>query len=118
MQKKLDVRMETDTVSAQDPIAVSGLLARSRTTCDHDGVREGAASWCFQLYLTGQAHTLFQTRVAGNTMAAEAGQLERLETYPEVAYILLRTCTTDEVVPETHINLVTSLQGSNMTEES
>ena len=116
-RKKLDVQMKTHTFGGQDPIAVLGFLVRFKMACDHNGVSEGAAVWCFQIYLTGQAHALFQSRLHGNTMAVDAEQRELLETYAEVVKFLLRTYATDEVISEA-VNDVTSFrQSSNMTEE-
>ena len=97
-RKKLDVQMKTHTFGGQDPIAVLGFLAQFKMACDHNGVSEGAAVWCFQFYLTGQAHVLLQSRLHGNTMAVDAEQRELLETYAEVVNVLLRTYATDEVI--------------------
>ena len=97
---KLDVQMRTHTFGGQDPIVVLGFLTRFKMACDHIGVSEGAAVWCFQFYLTGQAHALLQSRLHGNTMGADAEQRERLETFAEVVNLLLRTYATDEVISE------------------
>ena len=116
-RKKLDVQMKTHTFSGQDPIAVLGFLARFKMACDHNGISEGAAVWCFQFYLTGQAHALLQSRLHGNTMAVDAEQRELLETYPEVVNYLLRTYATDEVISEAVGDVTSFRQSSNMTEE-
>lgn len=55
IRKKLDVQMKSHTFSGQDPIAVLGFLARCKMACNHNGVSQGAAVWCFQFYLTVQA---------------------------------------------------------------
>lgn len=94
-RKKLHVQMKTDPFSRQYSIAVIKLLARIRTVCSHKGVSEEASVWGFQFYLTGQAHALSQSRLAGNIMALDAGQLEMLETYPEEVKFLLRTHAPD-----------------------
>ena len=94
-----------------------GFLARFKMACDHNGVSEGAAIWCFQFYLTGQAHALLQSRLHGNTMAVDAEQRELLETYAEVVNFLLRTYATDEVISEAVGDVTSSRQSSNMTEE-
>ena len=99
-RKKLDVQMKTHTFRGQDPIAVLGFLARFKMACDHNGVSEGAAVWCFQFCLTGQAHELLQSRFHGNTMAVDAEQRELLEPYAEVVNVFLRTYATDEVISE------------------
>ena len=95
-RKKLDLQMKTHTFGGQDPIAVLGLLARFKMACGHNGVSEGAALWCFQFYLTGQAHALLQSSPHGNTMAVDAEQREVLETYGEVVNFLLPTYATDD----------------------
>ena len=109
--------MKTHTFSGQDPIAVLGFLARFKMACDHNGITEGAAVWCFQFYLTGQAHALLQSRLNGNTMAVDVEQRELLETYPEVVNFLLRTYATDEVIAEAVGDVTSFRQSSNMTEE-
>lgn len=68
--------MKIHIFSGQDPIAVLRFLARLETVCDHNGVSEEAAVWCYQFYLTGQARVLLQTSLAGNTMAVDSGQFE------------------------------------------
>ena len=85
--------------------------------CEHNGVREGAAVWCFHFYLTGQAHALLQSRLHGNTMAVDAEQRELLETYAEVVDLLLRTYATDEVISEAVGDVTSFCQSSNMTQE-
>ena len=62
------MQIKTHTFGGQDPIAVLGFLARLKMACDHNGVSEGAAVWCFQFYLTGQAQAFVQSRRHGNTM--------------------------------------------------
>ena len=116
-RKKLDVPMKTHTFGGQDPIAVLGFLVRFKMACDHNGVSEGAAVWCFQFYLTVQAHALLQSRLHGNTMAVDAEQRELLETYAEVVNFLLRTYATDEVLSEAVDDVTSFRQSSNMTEE-
>ena len=49
-RKKLEVQMKTHTFGSQDPIAVLVFLARFKMACDHSGVSEGAAVWCFQFF--------------------------------------------------------------------
>ena len=117
-RKKLDVEMKTHTFGGQDPIAVLGFLAQYKMACDRNGVSEGAAVWCFQFYLTGQAHALLQSRLHGNTMAVDAEQRELLETYAEVVNFLLRTYATDEVISEAVGDVTSFRQSSNMTEEA
>ena len=116
-RKKLEVQIKTHTFGGQDPIAVLGFLARFKMACDHNGVSEGADVWCFQFYLTGQAHALFQSRIHGNNMAVDAEQRELLETYAEVVNFLLRTYATDEFISEAVGNVTSFRQSSNMTEE-
>ena len=58
-RKKPELHMKTPTFGLQDPIAVLGFLERFEMACDHHGVSEGAAVWCLQFYLTGQALALF-----------------------------------------------------------
>ena len=110
--------MKTYTFGGQDPIAVLGFLARFKMACDHNGVREGAAVWCFQFYLTGQADALLQSRLHGNTMTFDAEQHELLETYSEVVNVLLRTYATDEVISKAVGDVTSFRQSSNMTEET
>ena len=109
--------MRSHTFSGQDPIAVLGFLARLKTACDHNGITEGAAVWCFQFYLTGQAHALLQSRLNGNTMAVDVKRRELLRTYPQVINFLLRTYATDEVTSEAVCDVTSSCQSSSMTEE-
>ena len=109
--------MKTHTFGGQDPIAVLRFLARFNLACDHNGVSEGAAVWCFQFYLTGQAHALLQSRLHVNTMAADGEQRELLDTYTEVVNFLLSTYATDEVISEAVGDVTSFLQSSNMTEE-
>ena len=116
-RKKLDVQMKTPTFGGQDPIAVLGFLAQFKMACDHNGVSEGAAVWCFQLYLTGQAHAFPQSRLHGNSMAIDAEQRELSETYAEVVNFLLRTYATDEVFSKAVGDVTSFCQSSNMTEE-
>ena len=116
-RKKLDVQMKTHTFGGQDPITVLRFLARFKIACDHNGVSEGAAVWCFQFYLTGQAHALLQSRLHGNIMVVDAEQRELLQTYPEVVNFLLRTYLTDEVISEAVGDVTSFRQSSNMTEE-
>ena len=97
-QKKQDVQMKTHTFGGQDPIAFLSFLARFKMACGHNGINEGAVEWCFQFYLTGQAHVLIQSRINGNNMAVDAEQRVLLETYPEVDKFLLRTYAIDEVI--------------------
>ena len=108
--------MKSHTFSGQDPITVLGFLARLNMACEHNGITEGAAVWCFQFYLTGKAHALLQSRLNGN-MAVDVERRELLRTYPQVVNFLLRTYATDEVISEA-VGYVTSFcQSSNMTEE-
>ena len=116
-RKKLEVQMKTHTFGGQDAIAVLGFLARFKMACDHNGFSEGAAVWCFQFYLTGQAHALLQSRQHRNTMAVVAEQRQLLETYAEVVNFLLRTYATDEVISEAVGDVTSFRQSSNMTEE-
>ena len=118
IRKKLDVQMKSHTFSGQDPIAILGFLARFKRVCDHNGVSQGAAVWCFQFYLTGQAHALLQSRLIGNTMAVDSEQRDMLESYEEVFNFLLRTYATDEIIAEAYTKVVSFRQSSNMTEES
>ena len=103
--------MKSHTFSDQDPIAVLGILARLKMACDHNGITEGAAVWCFQFYLTGQAQRLLQSRLNGNTMAVDVERRELLRTYPQVVNFLLRTYATDEVISEA-VGDVTSFRQS------
>ena len=114
---KLDVQMKYQTFSSQDPIALLGFLARLRIACDHNGITDGVAVWCFQLYLTGQAHALIQSRLIGNTMADDVERRELLRTYQQVVNVLLRTYATEEVISEATGGLNSFRQSSNMTEE-
>ena len=116
-RKKLDVQMKTHTFSGQDPIAVLGFLARFKMACDHNGLTEGAALWCFLFYLTGQAHALLQSRLHGNTLAVDTEQRELLETYPEVFNFMLRTYATDGVIAAAVGDVTSFRQSSNMTKE-
>ena len=116
-RKKLDVQMRSHTFSGQDPIAVLGFLARLKMACDHNGITEGAAVWCFQFYLTGQAHALLQSHLHGNTMAVDVERRELLRAYPQVVNFLLRTYATDEVISEAVGDVTSFRQSSNMTEE-
>ena len=116
-RKRLYVQMKTHTFGGQDPIAVLGCLARFKMACDHIGVSEGAAIWCFQFYLTGQAHALLHSRLHGNDMAVDAEQRELHETYAEEVNFLLRTYATDEVISEGVGDVTSFRQSSNMTEE-
>ena len=118
IRKKLDVQMKSHTFSGQDPIAVLGFVARFKMACDHKGVSQGDAVWCFQLYLTGQAHALLQSRLMGNAMAVDAEQRDMLESYEEVVNFLLRTYATDETIAEAYTEVVSFRQSSNMTEEA
>ena len=102
IRKKRDVQMKSHTFSGQDPIAVLGFLSRFKMACDHNGVRQGAVVWCFQFYLTGQAHALLQSRLMGNTMAVDAEQRDMLEIYEEVVNFLLRTYATAVVNKKAH----------------
>ena len=99
-RKKLEVQMKTHTFGGQDPIAMLEFLARFKMACDHNGVSEGAAVWCFQFYLTGQVHALLQSRLHGKTMAFDSEQRVLPETYAEVVNFLLRTYATDDVISE------------------
>ena len=83
-RKKFEVQMKTHTFGGQDPIAVLEFIARFKMACEHDGVSEGAAVWCFQFYLTVQEHALLQSILHGNTMAVDVERGEMLETYAEV----------------------------------
>ena len=113
----MDVQMRSHTFSGQDPIAVLGFLARPKMACDHNGITGGAAVWCFQLYLTGQAHVLLQSRLNGNTMAVDVERGELLWTYSQVVNVLLRTYATEEVISEAVGDVTSFRQSSNMTEE-
>lgn len=117
MQDKIDVRKKTHIITGQDPIAILGILARLKTACSHSIVKEGPAVWCCQYYLTGQDCTLLQSRLAGNTMAVDAGQVEMAETCPRVDNFLLRKYSTDETVAAVHNDVVTFQQGLNIPEE-
>ena len=116
-RKNLDVKMRSHTFSGQDPIAVLGFLARLKMACDHNGITEGAALWCFQFYLTGQAHALLQSRLNRNTMAVDVERRELLRTYSQVVNFLLRTYATKEVISEAVGDVTSFRQSSNMTEE-
>ena len=116
-RKKLEVQMKTHTFGGQDPIAVLGFLARFKMACGHNEVSDGAAVWCFQFYLTGQAHDFLQSRLHGNIVAVDAERREPLETYAEVVNFLLRTYATDEVISEAVGDVPSFRQSSNMTEE-
>ena len=109
--------MRSHTVSSQDPIAVLGFLARLKMVCDHNGITEGAAVWCFQFYLSGQAHALLQSLLNRNTMAIDVERRELLQTYQQVINFLLRTFATDAVISEAFGDVTSFRQSSNMTEE-
>ena len=111
------MQMKSHTFSDQDPIAVLGILTRLKMACDHKGITEGAAVWCFQFYLTDQAHALFQSRLNGNTMVVEVEQREMLRTYSQVVNFFLRTYANDEVISEEVGDVTSFRQVSNMTEE-
>ena len=113
---KLYVQMRTHTIGGQDPIAVLGFLARLNMSCDHSGVGEGAPVCVFPVYLTGQAHSLLQSRLNGNPMAVDAEQRDLLETYSEIVEFLLRTDSTDEVILEAVGDVTAFRQSSKMTE--
>ena len=109
--------MESHTFSGQDPIAVLGFLARFKMACNHNGINDGAAAWCFQSYLIGQAHAVLESHLNGNTMAVDMERSELLRTYLQVVNFLLCTYATDEVISEA-VGDVTSFRPiSNITEE-
>lgn len=51
-------------------------------------------------------------------MAIDAGEFEILVAYPEVVNFLLRTQATNEVVTESHTDVVSFRQGSKRKAES
>lgn len=108
--------MKVHIFSGQDALAVLGFLARLETAWVHNGVTGGAVEWSFQSHWTGQTHALLHSRLAGSSMAVNAGQLGMLETYLEGGSFLLCADATDEVVAASHTDLVTFRKDSNTTE--
>ena len=106
--------MKSDTFSGQDPIAVLGFLARLKMACDHKGITERAAVWCFQFYLTGQAHALLQFRRNRNTMAVDVEPSEMFRTHPKVVKVFWHTFATNEVISEAVGDVTSFCQSSNM----
>lgn len=53
--KRMTLQMKGYTLSCNDPVAIPGFLQSLKTACDQNGVSEGAAFWCFQVFLTGPA---------------------------------------------------------------
>ena len=116
-RKNPDVPMKSLIFSGQALIAVLGFLESVNIACDHNGITKGATLWCFQFYLTGQAHALLQSRINLNIMAVDLEQSEMLRTCPEVVNFLLRTYAADEVIYEAVGDLTSFCQSFNMTEE-
>ena len=53
--KRIDLQMKGVTFSGDDRIAVLNFFSRFTAACNQNSVHEGAALWCFQLFMTGTA---------------------------------------------------------------
>ncbi|CAN8074214.1 unnamed protein product [Agarophyton chilense] len=101
-QKKFNVQMKEHSFSGADAISFLNFLQRFKTACNHNGLSERAALWCFQFYLTGSAHALIQSRLFGETGAVDVRRCKMLRTYSEVVNFLLTTYATDEVIADAY----------------
>ena len=114
--KRMALQMKGVTFSGDDPIAVLNFLSRFTAACNQNGMHEGAALWCFQFFMTGTALAKVQTRIVGESGAADARRDEVLSSYPEVVNYLLRTYATNEVMAEAYADVTNFLQSSGMSE--
>lgn len=91
-------------------------LARFKDACNHNEVSEGAALWCMQYFLTGQAASLLQSRLSGATMAIDSQRGEMLTSYPEAVNFLLMTYATDDAMAEALLEVEGYKKSTGVTE--
>ena len=116
LHKKISGQMKDQTFSGEDPIAILGFLARYKDACNHNEISEGDALWCMQYFLTGQAATLVQARLSGNTMAIDAKRNEMLTNYSELVNFLLHNYATDDAMAEALADVEGFKQTTALTE--
>ena len=116
-RKRLEPQMKTRTFSGQDPITILSFLHWFQKSCDQCGISEGAAVWCFQFFLTGQAYDQLHSRLAGGSKAVDIGQSELLHSYEEVVNFLLTTYVTNEVISEEYNRVMQFRQSTGQGEQ-
>ena len=115
-RKRLEPQMKNRTFSGQDPITILAFLNWFQKACDQCGISEGAALWCFQFFLTGQAYDILQSRLAGGSVAVDISRKELLHSYKEVVNFLIHMYVTDEVISDEYNNIMQYRQATAMTE--
>ncbi|CAN8074490.1 unnamed protein product [Agarophyton chilense] len=105
----------TDKFSGSDPIAVLRFLKLFRTSCDQNGVHEGASLYIFQFFLTEHSHDRVVSKISGTTDFVDAQDRELLSSFPQVFHYLLETCATDDVIMDVQKEGISFRQSSNMT---
>lgn len=108
--------MKKSAFSGEDHISVLNFLTCSCMACNTNAVHEGAAMWCFQFYLTWQAHSLLQPRLRRESAIVNDPGTEALMTYPEVASFPFSRYATDEVIADADAELNSYRQRTGMTE--
>ena len=116
LQKRMTVQMKTSTFSGHDPIAVLNFLNKFKAACDINRIPESLAVWCFQFFVTGRAHSLVMNRLTVQSIAVDVQQQDTLTSYREVVNFLLRTYATDEIIAESHQEVIAYQQSTNTTE--
>lgn len=100
----------------KDPITVFKVQELFQVACDQNGVHEGAALYCFQFSLNGQAKGHVVPKISSSANPMDARDRELLRTYPEVIHYLLETYATDNHIMDAYQGVFGYHQRSNMSE--